>query len=248
MVQLHKAILTKRRNVILNGGSSDTGYQSILEKLITMKMQGEISLSDEQYTSLFIMNMTFNQTIRNAFSWMIKCLSENKICQDKILNEIMQMKINDLYSNGILPLDKFEYLDKFVCETIRMYPSEMVTMVVTNSFEFDGHVFPVETLVDINLKALHRHPLFWDSPEKFMPERFSTQSRRDAYTYLPFSAGPRICPGNRGNDQNISNNFCQDSNLMFPLEKMAAKKFNQSKLQHVLQNQIKPHRKNILSK
>ena len=195
MVQLHKAILTKRRNVILNGGSSDTGYQSILEKLITMKMQGEISLSDEQYTSLFIMNMTFNQTIRNAFSWMIKCLSENKICQDKILNEIMQMKINDLYSNGILPLDKFEYLDKFVCETIRMYPSEMVTRVVTNSFEFDGHVFPVETLVDINLKALHRHPLFWDSPEKFMPERFSTQSRRDAYTYLPFSAGPRICPG-----------------------------------------------------
>ena len=99
---------------------------------------------------------------------MIKCLSENKICQDKILYEIMQMEINDLYSNGIhvLPLDKFEYLDKFVGETIRLFPMKMVSRVVTNSFEFDGHVFLVGTLVDINLKALHRHPLFWDSPGK----------------------------------------------------------------------------------
>lgn len=158
----------------MNGESSDTDSQSELEKLIIMEMHGEISLSNEQYTSPFIMNMTFNQTTMNAFSWMIKCLSEKKICHDKILNEIMQMKINDLCSNGILPLDKFEYLDKFVCETIRMFPIKMVTRVMTNSFEFDGHVFPVGTLVDINLKALHRHPLFWDSPEKFIPERFST--------------------------------------------------------------------------
>jgi cytochrome P450 len=78
------------------------------------------------------------------------------------------MEINDLYSNGIhvLPLDKFEYLDKFVGETIRLFPIKMVSRVVTNSFEFDGHVFLVGTLVDINLKALHRHPLFWDSPGK----------------------------------------------------------------------------------
>ena len=79
MVQLHKAILTKRRNAILNGESSDTDSQSELEKLIIMEMHGEISLSNEQYTSPFIMNITFNQTTMNAFSWMIKCLSEKKI-------------------------------------------------------------------------------------------------------------------------------------------------------------------------
>ncbi|MGB1277385.1 MAG: cytochrome P450, partial [Nannocystaceae bacterium] len=43
----------------------------------------------------------------------------------------------------------------------------------------------------------HRHPGFWDHPERFEPERFSAEASagRHKCAYFPFSTGPRICLG-----------------------------------------------------
>lgn len=44
----------------------------------------------------------------------------------------------------------------------------------------------------------HRHPAFWEDPERFDPDRFSPERSRGRhhYQYVPFSAGPRMCIGN----------------------------------------------------
>ena len=44
---------------------------------------------------------------------------------------------------------------------------------------------------------IHRHPDFWEAPERFDPERFLSgrSAGRHPLAYLPFGAGPRKCIG-----------------------------------------------------
>jgi cytochrome P450 len=44
----------------------------------------------------------------------------------------------------------------------------------------------------------HRHPAFWDAPDRFDPDRFSPERAkgRHHWAYYPFSMGPRMCIGN----------------------------------------------------
>jgi cytochrome P450 len=51
--------------------------------------------------------------------------------------------------------------------------------------------------VFISPYLVHRHPAFWENPEKFDPDRFSAsqKAQRNRFCYLPFALGPRACIG-----------------------------------------------------
>ena len=59
----------------------------------------------------------------------------------------------------------------------------------------DGYKVPSGTNVIMLNYQLHQDDTKFENPELFIPERFENPQQN--YTYLPFSAGPRNCIGQR---------------------------------------------------
>ena len=92
------------------------------------------------------------------------------------------------------------YLDQVVKESLRLYPSVPVVMRATrHKMQIADHTIPGDTTLATSIYHVHRNPEIWPEPEKFDPERFSAENQagRDPYAYIPFSAGPRNCIGQK---------------------------------------------------
>jgi cytochrome P450 len=61
-----------------------------------------------------------------------------------------------------------------------------------------GYVIPAKSVILLIPYVTHRHPAFWEEPERFDPERFTSERAvaRSRYAYFPFGGGPRQCIGN----------------------------------------------------
>ena len=63
--------------------------------------------------------------------------------------------------------------------------------------DFRGRKVKPGAQVVISPWHLQRHERIWDRPDEFDPDRWTTESGREASRegYLPFSRGARVCPG-----------------------------------------------------
>ncbi|GAB3971186.1 cytochrome P450 [Plantactinospora veratri] len=98
-------------------------------------------------------------------------------------------------------LRELRYTTMVVEEVMRLYPPVwMLSRIAQQADEVGGYRIPAGADVLICPYTLHRHPGFWDDPERFDPERFdparAQAGHRPRYAYIPFGAGPRFCVGN----------------------------------------------------
>jgi cytochrome P450 len=95
-------------------------------------------------------------------------------------------------------LDRMQALAQVIHEAMRLYPPGwLYTRRAVQGDRLGPYCLPAGTDVFICTWLLHRHPDWWEQPERFLPARFApaAQAQRHRYTYLPFSAGPRHCIG-----------------------------------------------------
>lgn len=61
----------------------------------------------------------------------------------------------------------------------------------------DGKILPKGCAIVIAPVKTHRDEKYWPNPLKFDPDRFLPEevAKRHPCCYLPFSGGPRTCPG-----------------------------------------------------
>lgn len=83
-------------------------------------------------------------------------------------------------------------------EAMRLYPPvPMMVRETTRPETLRGRAVRPGAQVVLSPWHLHRHERLWDAPDGFDPGRWETENGRACArtAYIPFSAGPRVCPG-----------------------------------------------------
>lgn len=95
-------------------------------------------------------------------------------------------------------LREMHLLERCIKEALRLFPSvPVIARTLTEDQPMGKHILPKGADVLILPYVLHRNPEQFPDPEKFNPDNFLTENikNRHAFSYIPFSAGPRNCIG-----------------------------------------------------
>jgi len=85
-------------------------------------------------------------------------------------------------------------------EAMRLHPSAYaLSRQVEKDQDYRGYRIPAGVQAVCVPWVTHRHPAFWDDPERFDPDRFrpEAESERHPFAYLAFGGGPHGCVGRR---------------------------------------------------
>ncbi|CAF1403825.1 unnamed protein product [Adineta ricciae] len=138
------------------------------------------------------------ETTSVLMSFFFYVMATHPQIQEKVYDEIQQVIPNNEVTYE--KLSELHYLDMVISETLRMYPPfTRFERVASTDYQLGDYRIPKGIVISVPVYPIHHDPQVWPEPEKFIPERFSTEEKgkRDAMSYLPFGDGPRNCVGMR---------------------------------------------------
>ncbi len=177
-------------------------YKENKETLVAQFIRASETLDEnESMTRLEIRNeiivlfMAGHETTANVLSWVWYLLSQAPEVEKKLHQELAREL------GGKTPtyedIERLPYTRAILDETMRLYPP--VPVLARQASEDDtinGQHIPAQSNMLIVPWLLQRHKKYWDKPDYFIPERFMPDAKSPVkFTYIPFSAGPRVCPG-----------------------------------------------------
>ena len=165
----------------------------LIDMLLESYKKGEIDVDgirEEVDTFVF----EGHDTTASAISFCLYLLGRNQNHQTTLQSEIDSAEGDNVYEK----ICNMRFLDYVFKEALRLYPPvPLVARCLSEDTIIDGHTIYKGTDIGLGIGAIHKHEKFWKDPEDFNPYRFTEALNRNPYSYVPFSAGPRNCIGQR---------------------------------------------------
>ncbi|MFF9864549.1 cytochrome P450 [Streptomyces sp. NPDC013953] len=137
------------------------------------------------------------ETTTNTLSWAFYLLARHPEVEAKLQAEV-DAALGGRSVPSFEDLPALPYTRMVIDETLRIYsPAYQFMRRAREEDTVGGYRVPAHTNILVNSYFLHRHPDFWEEPERFVPERFTPEAiaARPKHVYTPFGAGHRICIG-----------------------------------------------------
>ncbi|EFX88241.1 hypothetical protein DAPPUDRAFT_305713 [Daphnia pulex] len=176
--------------------------RAFLDLLLESARNGESDMSEAD-----IINQvdTFmfegHDTTSAAVTWFLYCMATHPAeQQDRVYEELYECFGDSDRPCSLEDLSKLKYLECCIKESLRRHPPvPLIRRRVNEDVRLSGFNVPADTSLGIQIYALHRNEEFFPDPEAFKPERFQPDQviGRNPFAYVPFSAGPRNCIGQK---------------------------------------------------
>ncbi|XP_071448206.1 cytochrome P450 6k1-like [Hetaerina americana] len=150
------------------------------------------------------------ETSSTLFGFTIFEMAHNPDIQQRLREEVLESMERH---GGVLTyegIQEMTYMEMVVQEVLRMYPPAMsITRICNKRYRLpsieegtdsEGGAWIEKGMpVVVPVYGLHRDPLHYPEPDRFDPERFSEEGKKERhrFVHLPIGEGPRICIGIR---------------------------------------------------
>ncbi len=177
------------------GGHADGGLLSVLLEARGEERGGALSPAElrDEVKALFVAGHT---TTAAGLAWVWHLLSQDPGTRRRLGEEVHAVLATR--TPGAEDLSALPHTRMVIEEALRLYPPTWVTARTTaDHLDLGGYRIPAGAIVLLSPFVTHRHPLFWDDPERFDPGRFAPErsAGRARFAYFPFGGGPRACIG-----------------------------------------------------
>ena len=193
----------ERTDAFINGmirerRASDRDRGDLMSTLLIARDEDGSSMTDAQVRDEVL--ITFgagHETTANALTWTWYLLSQNPDIEKKLHDEV-----DSVLEEGRHPafedIPRLEYTNKVLTESMRLYPPAwLLTREALDDCVIGGYAIPKGADVALSQFVMHHNPKYFPDPEKFDPDRWTSEMRRKLpkFAYFPFGGGARSCVG-----------------------------------------------------
>ncbi|MHA6345865.1 cytochrome P450 [Roseivivax sp. CAU 1761] len=183
-------LCVRRQDEIAAGTAPD----DLATKIMTSRdpETGATFSTGEMVDQVAIFFLAGHETSASALAWALYLLATHPGWQDRVAAEARAC------DGGFAAMARMTAARDVFRETLRLYPPvPMMVREAARAERFRDRAVPRGAQLVLSPWHLGRHERLWRDPDAFDPGRWQEAAGRASarQAYLPFSAGPRVCPG-----------------------------------------------------
>ncbi|WMV40225.1 hypothetical protein MTR67_033610 [Solanum verrucosum] len=199
LVKIFQSVIDERKVMNMKDESRSKG--NMVDLIMAIEDDEGRRLNDEEIIDLLIVYVfAGHETTAHTAAWAIMYLEQHPEFLQKAKEEqeeIVKRRLPDLDKKlSYDEIRQMKYLTKVIDETLRC--SNVTLAIYRNAkrtINIDGYTIPKGWKVLTWIRQVNLDPNNHVNPKEFNPSRWDDDEAKTFSAFLPFGAGPRLCPG-----------------------------------------------------